>query len=186
MQTGGRQEEVERVLQEADRLYTPEQVRAAMDHMAQDIADRLAGHDPLLLGCMVGGHVPLAMLLERLHFPLEADYLHATRYRGGTSGTDLQWLRPPPASVAGRTVLIVDDLLDEGHTLAAVVERCRAADAREVYTAVIIDKQVPHRPLLPRADFAALTAPNRYLFGYGMDYKGYLRNAPGIYAVKGM
>jgi hypoxanthine phosphoribosyltransferase len=132
---------------------------------------------------MVGGAQPLAMLLERLHFPLEVDYIHATRYRGGTRGQDVEWLHLPRTSLAGRTVVVVDDLLDAGNTLAAVTVRLNDLGAARVYTAVLVTKEVPDRPGLASADFSALQAPNRWLVGCGMDYHGWLRNAPGIYAL---
>ena len=132
---------------------------------------------------MSGGLVPLSMLLTRLEFPLQVDYAHLTRYGSSTAGGELRWLRRPPEAVRGRTVLVVDDLLDHGITLSAVVEACRALGAAEVLTAVLVTKQVHDRSGLARTDFSALTVPDEYLFGYGMDYKTWLRNAPGIYAV---
>lgn len=83
-------------------------------------------------------------------------------------------------------MLIIDDILDEGHTLAAIVEYCRDAGAENVYTAVLLDKQ-HDRKAYPgmRADFTGLDVEDRYIFGYGLDYKGYWRNAAGIFALKG-
>ncbi len=170
---------------QAERLYAPAQIDAAVDAMAVRIGARLAAADPVLLGVMVGAVVPLGMLLARLDFPLEVDYVHASRYRGATRGGTVHWLREPGAGVRGRTVLVVDDVLDEGHTLAAIVARCRAAGAAEVLTAVLVDKRIEHPRPLAAADFTALEADDRYLFGYGMDYHGYWRNAPGIFAVNG-
>lgn len=169
----------------AELVFSPREITAAMDAMAGRIGDRLRRADPLLLGVMVGGTVPLAMLLTRLDFPLEVDYVHATRYRGTTEGGVLHWLRAPQAErVRERTVLLVDDVLDAGLTLAAIAERCRELGAREVLTAVLVSKRIASRTALPRADFSALESDDRYLFGYGMDYHGYLRNAPGIFAVQ--
>jgi len=171
------------VLAACERLYDPNEVAAAADRWADTIARSIAPDRPLLVGCMVGGAQPLGMLLERLHFPLEVDYIHATRYRGGTRGQEVEWLHLPRSSLAGRTVLVVDDLLDAGNTLAAVSTRLHAMGAARVFTAVLVTKDVPDRPGLPAADFSALHAPNRWLVGCGMDYHGWLRNAPGIYAL---
>lgn len=175
--------EIRRVFQEADCLYTGAEVEAAIIRMAAAITAELAGANPLVLAVMLGGLVPAGKLLPLFEFPLRLDYVHATRYRETTRGADLVWLKQPPAT-AGETVLILDDILDEGHTLAAIVDACREGGARRVYTAVLVDKQLPRRGGLARADFTGLTIPNRYVFGYGMDYHGYLRNSPGIYAVK--
>lgn len=178
-------EEIETVRTQADCLYTQEQVERAVDHMAAEISQRLAGHNPLVLSVLIGGIIPTASLLTRLDFPLQVDYVHASRYRGNTSGGKLHWLREP-GDLSGRSVLLIDDILDEGHTLKAIAATCHGAGASEVLTAVLVDKQVNRDDGLKQADFTGVTVPNRYVFGCGMDYKGYLRNLPGIYAVKGM
>ena len=174
-------EEVKKVEREADILYSEQEVEAAIDRMAKEITGALADTDPLVLCVLIGGVIPTGKLLQRLPFPLTLDVVHATRYRGGLSGRDIEWIQKPRQPLQGRTVLVVDDVLDEGITLQAIGDYCRHQAAKAVYSAVLVDKQIdrakPHR-----ADFSALEADNRYLFGYGMDYKGYLRNAAGIFA----
>ena len=178
-------QEIETVRAEADCLYSQDQVDAATDAMAAAIHERLAGTNPLILSVLIGGIIPTAALLTRLDFPMQVDYVHASRYREKTRGGDLYWLKEPP-ELRGRRVLLIDDILDEGHTLKAIAATCREAGAAEVLTAVLVDKQVQRDDGLPHADFTGVSVPNRYVFGCGMDYKGYLRNLPGIYAVKGM
>ncbi len=168
---------------QADRLYSREDIERALDRMAGEIGACLSGRDPLVLAVLTGGMIPAAQLVLRLDFPLTLDYLHATRYRGATRGGELHWLARPRHELAGRTVLVVDDILDEGITLAAILDYCRQVGAEAVYSAVLVDKIRP-REVLPRADFTGLTVPDRYVFGYGMDYHDYLRNLPGIYALK--
>jgi len=81
-------------------------------------------------------------------------------------------------------VVIVDDILDTGLTLQAVVDSCLAEGADKIYCAVLVDKMGARKPNgLVAADFVGLRVDNYYVFGYGLDYKEYLRNAPGIYAV---
>lgn len=164
-------------------LADADTVSRACDDMARDIAEKLAPANPLLLGVMSGGLVPLSMLLMRLEFPLQVDYAHVTRYGLRTTGGELRWVRRPPAAVRDRTVLVVDDLLDHGITLQAIVDACEELGAAQVLTAVLVTKTVPQRAGLQQADFSALTLPDEYLFGCGMDYKSYLRNTPAIYAV---
>ena len=175
-------EEAMAVYRSADQLYSREEVEATLDRMAAEITDRLGDSDPIVLCVMNGGLIPSGHLLTRLDFPLRVDYVHATRYRGEMSGRDLHWLRPPEELLEGREVLILDDILDEGITLAAIVEGCRSQGATGVYTAVLVQKQHARSNGF-KADFVGLKAEDRYLFGYGMDYKGYLRNVTGIYAV---
>lgn len=168
----------------AECLYDRAEVEAALDRMALDISYALAEANPLVITVMQGGLITAGMLLPRLAFPLQVDYLHATRYRGKTSGAELHWIVRPSHALTDRIVLLVDDIHDEGHTLEAIVEACRAAGARRVYSAVLVNKQ-HERKAAYRADFTGLEVADRYVFGYGMDYKEYLRNAPGIYAVRG-
>jgi hypoxanthine phosphoribosyltransferase len=131
---------------------------------------------------MNGGVVPFGRLVSRMDFPLQLDYCHATRYRGDTQGGDLHWLKEPSESLTDRAVLIVDDILDEGYTLQALTEACAVQGAASVHTAVLAVKR-HDRGVGLQADFWALEVEDRYVFGYGMDYKDYLRNAPGIFAV---
>ncbi len=175
---------IQQIYQRSTCLYTKAQVEAALDSMAEDIHNQLSEKNPLLLSVMIGGLVPVGNLLPRLDFPLELHYIHATRYQGETQGGDLHWKAVPQFDVEGRTVLVVDDILDGGLTLASIIEFCRSRGAAEVYSAVLVDKQHERVPGgIEKADFTGLSVDDRYVFGYGMDYKEYLRNAPGIFVV---
>lgn len=176
-------QEIERVAAEADCLYPEAAVEAALDRMAQEITALLADRNPVLLCVLNGGILPMGRLAVRLRFPLEMDSIQAGRYQGETRGTEMRWRLQPGISLQGRTVLIVDDVLDEGITLAEIRAFCLAQGAAAVYAAVLVEKELG-REKPSKADFIGLHAENRYLFGYGMDYKGYLRNWPGIYACR--
>lgn len=95
----------------------------------------------------------------------------------------MQWKVAPCENVRGRAVLVLDDILDEGHTLAAVCERVLELGAVKCYSAVFADKQHGLKKAA-QADFVALELPNRFVFGYGMDIEGAWRNLPAIYAVR--
>lgn len=177
---------IQQVLDEADCLYNEQQIEDAIRSMGEAITAEMAGSNPLVFSVMNGGLVITGKLLTHLHFPLEASYVHATRYRDQLSGGRLEWKVRPTNSLKGRTVLIVDDILDEGHTLDAIVDFCREEGAATVKTAVLIDKKHNRkaRPNLT-TDFCGLSIEDRYIFGYGLDYQGYWRNANGIFALKG-
>lgn len=177
-------EEAAQVYHEADCLFNREQVERAILNMAKAISQDLAGKNPLVLAVMSGAMIPAGILLSHLDFPLQIDYIHASRYRGATSGGDLEWRVPPRFSLEGRCVLVIDDILDEGLTLQAILDSCRNRGASEVHSAVLV-KKVHQRNIGIEADYVGIEVEDRYVFGYGMDYKEYLRNAPGIYAVKG-
>ncbi|MGM0534779.1 MAG: hypoxanthine-guanine phosphoribosyltransferase [Pseudomonadota bacterium] len=175
------------VMDNADCLISQPEVERALDRMAGEIARDLGDRLPVFYCVMNGGLITTGHLLTRLGFPLEVDYLHATRYRGGLRGGELFWRVSPEVPMADRHVVIVDDILDEGATLAAILDYCRQAGAASISTAVLVDKQ-HDRKAVPglRADYCGLEVADRYVFGFGMDYKGYWRNAPGIYAPKGL
>ncbi|MBN8441957.1 MAG: hypoxanthine-guanine phosphoribosyltransferase [Thauera sp.] len=178
-------DEIERARAEADCLATEAEVDAALDRLAAAINGRLAGTNPIIYTVMNGGLVLAGRILPRLPFPLEVGYLHATRYGHALKGAVLDWRVRPTQDLRGRTVLVLDDILDEGHTLAAIVDYLKAEGAAAVLSAVLVHK-AHDRKAYPgmRADFTGLEIADRFLFGCGMDYKGYWRNAPGIYAVK--
>lgn len=176
-------EEIHKVENDAIELHSQAEVEAALDQMAAAIGAQLAGQNPLLL-CVINGGIPVTgQLLTRLKFPLTLDSIHASRYRNATSGNEIHWLFTPTTPLQGRTVLIVDDILDEGLTLKAIVDWCHEHGAKSVYSAVLAEKVLDQEKPI-KADFVGINVANHYLFGYGMDYKGYLRNAAGIYACK--
>jgi hypoxanthine phosphoribosyltransferase len=175
-------QEIRDVYARAELIYSREEVEAAYDRMAAAITKSLVDCNPLVISVMVGGSIPAGQLLPRLDFPLQVDYLHATRYHGTTRGGDLHWLVRPTHSLQDRAVLLIDDILDEGVTLAAICAACREEGASQVYTAVLLNKLHSRKSGL-EANFIGLDVEDRYVFGCGMDYKEYLRNVPGIYAI---
>lgn len=170
------------VYRRADMLYSRTQVEEALDRLAGEITAAFEDQDPLLLSIMLGGLVPTGKLLARLAFPLQVNYVHATRYDRSTSGGDLRWVAKPDRDLRDRVVLLIDDILDEGHTLSAIHRACVDMGAARVQSAVLVEKR-HGRKADYKADFVGLEVEDRYVFGYGMDYKEYLRNAPGIFAV---
>lgn len=179
--------EMQKVYDEADCICTEEQVSAALDRLGREVTAAIGGHDPLILCIMNGGLVVTGQLLPRLLFPLQLDYAQLSRYRGSTRGGELEWKVHPQTRLSGRTVLIVDDILDEGDTMVALADACRTEGASQVWTLALVEKHHDRKsqPAF-QADFIGLETPDRYLFGCGMDYQGYWRNAPGIYAVRGL
>lgn len=171
------------VYEQADILYSEQEVEYALDKIAREITDRLATSDPIVICIMNGGLIATGKLLPRLDFPLRVDYLHASRYHGQTSAGELNWIKQNHQKLQDENILIIDDILDEGITLRAIVEFCQEKGAASVLSAVVVEK-LHQRSNGFKADFIGLQVEDRYVFGFGMDYKGYLRNAPGIFAVR--
>ena len=175
---------IKEVYQKSSKLFSTEEIEEALNRMAVDIHQQLHDKNPIILCVMVGGLVPMGNLLLRLDFPLEVDYVHATRYRGEISGGTLHWKVRPSVNIRGRTVLVVDDILDGGVTLSSILTEVKKMGALEVYSAVLVDKYHKRDEHgLKHADFVGLRVEDHYIFGYGMDYNEYLRNAPGIFVV---
>ena len=172
------------MLADAEVIHSAETVNATLDRMAAEIRDRLSESYPLVLCVMTGGVVFCGQLLARLDFPLDFDYLHATRYRGSNQGGELVWKHRPATALYGRRVLIADDILDEGHTLAEVRRWCIEQGATDVRIAAMTVKDHDRCVAGIRADYVGLHLPDRYVYGFGMDYHEQGRNLPAIYALK--
>jgi hypoxanthine phosphoribosyltransferase len=173
-------------LSNSECLFDEADIDAAIEAIAEDVrADFADGPRPVYLTVMHGGLLFAAKLALKLGIDLEFDYLHATRYRGALTGSGLAWLHRPATPLEGRRVLIADDILDEGHTLKAVRDWCEDQGAAEVRIAVLCEKIHDRRVEGIEADYIALEVPDRYVYGYGMDYQEQGRNLPGIYALVG-
>ena len=182
MQTTSKLQEV---LENAECLHSADELYAALDRMGVEITRELKDSNPLVLCVMIGALIPTGHLLTRLHFPLEVDYIHVTRYRGSMRGGDLHWLVEPRRELKDRVILVVDDIMDGGLTLSAIIDYCKQANAKSVHTAVMVSKNRQREPGVNfEPDFVGVHTEDRYLFGFGLDYEEYWRNVPGIYAIK--
>lgn len=171
-------------LDRSDRLFDREQLQGEIVRMGREIDAALGGERTVMLTVMHGALVFAAELALAVRTDLQFDYVHATRYRGETEGGDLHWLRRPEVPLEGRSVLLVDDILDEGHTLYAVRDACRQQGARRVWVATLCRKQHDRPVAGIEPDFNGVTVPDAYVYGFGMDYYEQGRNLPGIYALK--
>lgn len=172
----------QQLLEHADLLHSSASISAAIDRLGDEISAVLEHTHPVVLCVVNGGIVFAGQLLTRLNFALELDYVHASRYQNATSGKTLTWQALPNIDLTGRTVLLVDDILDEGITLQALQQKCIELGAAKVLAAVLVEKLLTHEKPA-HADFVGLTVPDRYVFGYGMDAFGWWRNLPAIYAL---
>lgn len=171
-------------LEASDLVCGEHEVQGAIARLAEQISARLRDAYPLVLVVMGGAVVFAGQLLPRLRFPLDLDYVHATRYGAATQGGGLTWRVSPPQEARGRTVLLLDDILDHGQTLRAIRDQLLAQEATAVLSAVLVEKILSgDKPIA--ADFVGLRIPDRFVFGCGMDAKGFWRNLPEIRAMRG-
>ncbi|MEW6763564.1 MAG: hypoxanthine-guanine phosphoribosyltransferase [Pseudomonadota bacterium] len=172
------------LLANATQIVTPEEVQAAVKRVAVQLNTRFNAEKsfPLVLGVMGGAVVFTGNLLPQLDFPLEFDYIHVSRYGDADRGGQIVWKVIPRQDVTGRIIVVVDDILDEGETLAHVKQRLLDMGAAEVIIAVFADKDLKRaKPI--KADLIGLTLPNEFVVGFGMDVYNYWRNLPGLWSI---
>jgi len=178
-------EEIMAVRTGAQRIASAAEIADVLDRLAAEISTVLADTCPVLLAVMRGGIFAATELARRLDWPYEFDYVHLSRYGSGLEGGELEWIRRPSSSLRDRHVLIVDDVLDRGQTLAELAAAIGQLEPRRVYSAVLVEKELRSPTDRPVADFVGLRVADRYLFGCGMDYRGYWRGLPELFAVGG-
>ena len=172
----------QQLLENAQLIHSPEVIDQAVARLSNEITAQLSNSLPIIICVMSGGIVFAGRLLPQLNFPLEIDYIHASRYQNKTVGKAVVWQSLPKLNLIGRTVLIVDDILDEGITLFEIRQKCLELGAVSVMSAVLAEKKLLHtKPI--KAEFVGVDVPNAYVFGYGMDVYGWWRNLPAIYAI---
>jgi hypoxanthine phosphoribosyltransferase len=171
-------------LANADVLFERAEIETVIADLGRQIDAALEGERAVFLTVMNGALMFAGQLALAIRTDLEFDYVHATRYRGAIAGRELCWLREPQAPLADRTVLLVDDILDEGHTLKAVRDDCLKRGARRVLIASLCRKLHDRCVADIGSDFNGVELPDRYVFGYGMDYHEQGRNLPAIYALR--
>ncbi|HQV89794.1 MAG: hypoxanthine-guanine phosphoribosyltransferase [Nitrosomonas sp.] len=176
-------QQLQQILDSAELIHSEQTIARTVQRLAADITQVLSHQQPLVLCVMGGAVVFTGQLLPLLGFPLDFDYLHLTRYDKALTGGAIHWQAEPKENMHGRVVLVLDDILDEGVTLAAIRDKVLENGAQAFYSAVLVEKQTG-QPKPFSADFVGLTVPNRYVFGFGMDIHGAWRNLPAIYAVK--
>jgi hypoxanthine phosphoribosyltransferase len=170
-------------LENSDPIASAEEVQSAVRRVATEIEQRLSSAYPLVLAVMGGAVVFAGQMLPLLRFPLEFDYIHASRYGVATRGAGVDWKVSPSGLARGRVVLVLDDILDHGETMRAIRDRLVELGAKEFYCAVLVDKTLGIKKPIA-ADFVGLRIPDRFVFGCGMDAKGLWRNLPEIRAMK--
>ena len=177
-------ESIARVRHEAREVVPADGIERMIAGMATRIEAALGAANPVVLVVMNGGVFTAVRLCEHFDFPYEFAYVHASRYRNTLKGGAIEWHAKPDPRLAGRHVLVVDDVRDRGATLRDLSARLHELGAASVSIAVLVAKDIGGVPVLPHADYVGITvSEDEYIFGCGMDYKGYWRGLPALYAV---
>ena len=167
----------------AKLLVSDAEIRAAIARLAGELNARFADESEavVVLTVMNGALVFAGQLIPQLRFPIVCDYLHPTRYDEQNSAGEVVWKAKPSTSLVGRTVIVLDDILDQGVTAAAIKSFCEQGGARHISFAMMVAKPSFCRKIAFDADFIGLPIPDEFVFGMGMDYSGLYRNLPAIY-----
>jgi hypoxanthine phosphoribosyltransferase len=171
-------EDIERI------LLGEQEIRAGIERIAAEITTVYVGDEPLLIAVLDGSVVFVADLIRRLPLPIRLAFVWARSYRQGTSGGPLtHGLLPDSEDLRGRRILLLDDILDSGRTLATLQAELAARGARDVRTCVLLDK--PARRVVALApDHVAFAIEDAFVVGYGLDFAGRYRNLPYVGVLK--
>lgn len=168
----------------AQLVFSNKEIISAIDTLADNLNVQLENETPVVLSVMQGGLVFAGQLIPKLNCMLEIDYIHATRYNNETQGGSIQWRAHPVANLVDRTVLILDDILDEGVTLQSIINYCEDKGASKIISAVLLRKIHDRCVSDDITNNIALTVEDEYVFGFGMDYQGQYRQLDAIYKLK--
>jgi hypoxanthine phosphoribosyltransferase len=173
---------IQTLIDKSSVLYSEVEIKKAIHNIASQANQHIQATELYVLIVMNGALIFAGQLLPQLKKNIQYHYIHATRYENSLTGETIRWLVKPPSDIKGKTILILDDILDEGITLNEIVSMCRTMNAKEIYTAVLFDKEIAKEKSYS-PDFIGLKVPDRFVFGYGLDCKGQGRNLPHLYAL---
>ncbi|WP_434354003.1 hypoxanthine-guanine phosphoribosyltransferase [Psychrobacter sp. HD31] len=177
-------QKIEETLRNSECLISSIEVAAAYERLAAQLNLHYAGLNPIVMVVMNGGLIPAGQLLTHLTFFHRMHYIHATRYRDNAGSDDLVWKFKPDVNITGEHILLIDDIFDEGITLKAVVDELKKESPASIDCCVLLNKIHDRKVKDFDVDFVGLDVEDRYVYGCGMDFHGYLRHMPGIYAIK--
>ena len=175
--------ELQDVKENSDLIFSASQIKAAVEAMGLELESKIKDKNAIIVCVMNGGITLTADLSRSMDCDVRFDYIQVARYRDKTVGGSLHWLKEPQLPLEDQTVVIVDDIYDEGYTMEELVSYCEKHGAKEVISAVLLVKKKSTPQAGSKPDVHGLEVTDRYVYGYGMDYKGYLRNVPAIYAI---
>ena len=176
-------QEAVRIREQADLLVSLDEINQTLDRLAKELEQDIGNETPIFVCVMKGGLFVTSELMKRIQKPIELDYVHVDRYRNEISGSNIHWHKEPDISLNDRVVVLLDDIFDEGITLQELIAYFKAKGASRVISAVLLRKKLASKSINLAPDFIGMDIVDRYVFGCGMDYKGYWRNLHSIYAV---
>lgn len=165
-------------------LIDEDVIQKRLDILAEKLTHDFEGQSIVVVALLKGAILFMADLLRRVPLTMEIECLNVSSYHGGTesSGT-VEFLDKTLPDVKGRSVLILDDILDTGGTLHAVMEKLTELGATDVKTCVLLTKDIP-RESVKEANYSGFGIGSEFVVGYGLDYQGKYRNLPYVGILK--
>ena len=168
------------ILKESSVLYSNREIHLAIKNIAEEINQDIQSDILYVLTVMNGGLFFSAHLIPLLKHTIYHDYIHATRYGNKVHGGLIHWIKEPEDIIKGKNILIVDDILDEGITLSEIISKCKKMGANNIFYTVLFNKLIDKdKSIFP--SYHALNVPNKFVFGFGLDYNGFGRALPDLH-----
>ncbi|WP_373841999.1 hypoxanthine phosphoribosyltransferase [Limosilactobacillus sp.] len=165
-------------------LFTKEDIEKATDRLAKQLTADYRDKRPLVVSVLTGAVLFTVDMLEKMDIMAQLDFIDVSTYFGGTQSTgNLKLIHDLNSDVRGRDVLIMEDIVDSGHTLKFLIDLLKKRGAKSIKTASMMDKP-EGRKYDVKVDYYGVQVPNEFLVGYGLDYKGFYRNLPYIGILK--
>jgi len=168
-----------------DKLISAKSIAARVEALAHEIETDFAGTEKLVVvGLLRGSFIFIADLVRELDLPVEVDFVETSSYANATeSSREVRILKDLRGDIAGRDVLVVEDIVDTGHTLAHVLHLLASRRPARLRTIALLDKP-SRREADIRADWTGFEIPDQFVVGYGIDYAQQGRNLPHIGTVR--
>ena len=165
-------------------LYSKEQIDEVARNLGERITKDFEGKNPLVICVLKGAVLLMADIVRQIDTYCELDFMDVSSYGNNTvSSGEVKIIKDLDVSVKGRNVLIVEDIIDTGRTLASLVELLKSRDAASVKICTLLDKP-DRRVKTVKPDYVGFEVPNEFVVGYGLDFQGHYRNLPYVGILK--
>ena len=168
---------------EFELFLTQQQIEDAIDNVAKQISADMDGKDPLFVCILNGSFMFASELMKRVNIPSELTFVKMSSYQGTKSSGKIKEIYGLEEDIRGRSVVIVEDIVDTGHTMSLILDQLACDEPADVRIATLLFKPEAMKVEMD-IDYVALSIPPDFIVGYGLDYDGYGRNLPDIYKLK--
>jgi hypoxanthine phosphoribosyltransferase len=175
------------MLQLHDKQFVPfisaEEIDFAIAKIAALVEDDFAGEIPVFIGVLNGSFMVISDFVKHYKSPCEVSFIKLTSYKGTSSTNDIRQLIGLDQDLTGRSVVVIEDIVDTGNTLVALKELFKKQNVKHFKIATLFFKPEAYKQDI-KIDYIGIRIPNKFIVGFGLDYDGLGRNLPEIYQLK--